>query len=130
MRSSQLVLNPVNKVTPLQMLSQYCSAAALTDVVTMLAAIGARISEMLGIRWQDIDFNAKTVTSCGKNNGVPRQGMIRESFTKTAAGQCVLPLPSFAIFMLIGRQLSAEGNSTTWCSRVRRGHAQGSLSGT
>lgn len=36
--------------------------------------------------------------------------MIRESFTKTAAGQRVLPLPEFAIAMLMGRQISAMGN--------------------
>lgn len=110
MRSSPLVLNPANKVTPRQTLSQYCSAADLTDVVTMFAATGARISEVLGIRWQDIDFTAKTVTISGKVNRVPGQGMIRESFTKTAAGQRVLPLPSFAIAMLMGRQVSAGLN--------------------
>lgn len=40
-RSSQFVLNPSNKVTPRQALSQYCTAADLTDVVTMFAATGA-----------------------------------------------------------------------------------------
>ncbi|BAS16598.1 tyrosine recombinase XerC [Arthrobacter sp. Hiyo8] len=110
MRSSQIVLNPSNKVTPRQTLSQYCTAADLTDVVTMFAATGARISEVLGIRWQDIDFTAKTVSITGKVNRIPGQGMIRESFTKTAAGQRVLPLPEFAIAMLMGRQISAMGN--------------------
>lgn len=110
MRSSQKVLNPTNKVTPHQTLSQYCAAADLTDVVTMLAATGARISEVLGIRWQDIDFRAKTVAITGKVNRIPGQGMIRESFWKSAAGDRVLPLPAFAINMLMSRQVSAVGN--------------------
>jgi integrase len=111
MRSSQIVLNPANKVTPKQTLSEHCGAADLTDLVTMFAATGARISEVLGIRWQDVDFTAKTVTITGKVNCFPRQGMIRESFTKTAAGLRVLPLPAFAIVMLMGRQVAASGNA-------------------
>jgi integrase len=91
MRSSQIVLSAANKVTPKQTLSEYCSAADLTDVVTIFPSTGARISEVLGIRRQDIDFTAKTVTISGKVNRVPGQGMIRESFTKTAAGLRVLP---------------------------------------
>lgn len=110
MRSSQVVLNSANKVTPRQTLSQYCTSADLTDVVIMFAATGARISEVLGIRWQDVDFTAKTVSITGKVNRVPGQGMIRESFTKTAAGMRVLPLPEFAMNMLMGRQVAATGN--------------------
>ncbi|WP_247041958.1 site-specific integrase [Arthrobacter rhizosphaerae] len=110
MRSSQLVLNPANRVTPRQTLSQYCAAADLTDVVIMYAATGARISEVLVIRWRDIDFTAKTVTISGKVNRAPGLGMIRESFAKTAAGQRVLPLPAFAIAMLMGRRVAALGN--------------------
>jgi integrase len=106
----QVVLNPANKVTPRQTLSEYCSAANLADVVTMFAATGARISEVLGIRWQDIDFTAKTVAITGKLNRIPGQGMIRESFAKTEAGVRVLPLPAFAITMLMGRQVAALGN--------------------
>jgi hypothetical protein len=46
----------------------------------------------------------------GKLNRIPGQGMIRESFTKTEAGMRVLPLPAFAITMLMGRQVAALGN--------------------
>lgn len=105
----QVVLNPANKVTPRQTLSEYCSAANLADVVTMFAATGARISEVLGIRWQDIG-TAKTGAITGMLNRIPGQGMIRESFTKTEAGMRVLPLPAFAITILMGRQVAALGN--------------------
>lgn len=110
MRSSPAILDPSNKVTPGQTLSQYCTASDLTDVVIMFAATGARISEVLGMRWQDIDFSAKTVAITGKVNRIPGQGMIRESFTKTEAGDRTLPLPSFVIAMLISRQITALGN--------------------
>jgi integrase len=119
MRPSQVVPNPANKVTPRQTLSEYCSAANLADVVTMFAATGARISEVLGIRWQDIDFTAKTVAITGKLNRIPGQGMIRESFTKTEAGMRVVPLPAFAITMLMGARSPHWAPCTTSCSRPR-----------
>jgi integrase len=49
------------------------------------------------------------VAITGKVNRIPGQGMIRESFTKTEAGDRTLPLPSFAVAMLMGRQVSAVG---------------------
>lgn len=110
LRNSAVVLNPANKVTPKQTISQYCTQADLTDVVIMFAATGARISEVLGIRWADIDLTAKTVTITGKVNRVPGGGMIRDSFTKTRSGARTLPLPDFAINMLMARQMDAVSN--------------------
>lgn len=110
LRNSPVPLNPANKVTPKQTISEYCAQADLADVVIMFAATGARISEVLGIRWKDVDLAAKTVTISGKVNRMPGGGMIRESFAKSAAGMRVLPLPSFAIAMLMGRQVAAVGN--------------------
>jgi integrase len=110
LRNSTVVLNPANKVTPKQTISQYCAQADLTDVVIMFAATGARISEILGIRWADIDLTAKTVTITGKVNRVPGGGMIRESFTKTKSGARTLPLPDFAINMLMSRHVAAASN--------------------
>lgn len=110
LRNSAVVLNPANKVTPKQTISQYCTQADLTDVVIMFAATGARISEVLGIRWADTDLTAKTVTITGKVNRMPGGGMIRESFTKTKSGARTLPLPDFAINMLMSRQVAAASN--------------------
>jgi integrase len=109
LRSSSVVLNPANKVTPKQTISEYCAGADLTDVVIMFAATGARISEVLGIRWADIDLTAKTVTISGKVNRVPGGGMIRDDFTKTKTDR-TLPLPDFAINMLMARQVAAVSN--------------------
>ncbi|WP_284990882.1 site-specific integrase [Arthrobacter sp. efr-133-TYG-120] len=110
LRNSDKVLNAENKVTPKQTISQYCAIADLTDVVIMFAATGARISEVLGIRWKDVDLTAQTVTISGKVNRVPGGGMIRESFTKTKSGARTLPLPDFAVSMLLGRQVAATSN--------------------
>ncbi|WP_171814415.1 site-specific integrase [Arthrobacter dokdonensis] len=109
-RHSPEVLNPKNKITPEQTVSEYCTAADLTDVVTMFAATGCRISEVLGVRWSDIDLNGKTVAINGKVNRIPGAGMIREDLTKTKAGQRLLPLPNFAVSMLMRRQVEAFGN--------------------
>ncbi|MHA7284840.1 site-specific integrase [Arthrobacter sp. MDT3-44] len=110
LHSSSVILNPDNKITPWQTISEYSQTADLADVVTMFAATGARISEVLGIRWQDVDLDAKTVAITGKVNRDPGKGMIRESFTKTKAGDRVLPLPAFAVAMLMRRQVEAVSN--------------------
>jgi integrase len=101
---------PLQKVTPKQTVSQYCTSSDLTDVVITFAATGARISEVLGIRWADINLTAKTVTISGKVNRVPGGGMIRESFTKTKSGARTLSLPDFAANMLMARQVAAVSN--------------------
>lgn len=56
-------------------------------MVTTVAALGLRLSEMLGLQWADIDFEGKTLT-------VQRsayRGTVDEA--KTRAAHAVLPLP-------------------------------------
>jgi len=38
------------------------------DVVTMFAATGCRISEVLGLRWSDVNLEAKTVSITGQGD--------------------------------------------------------------
>ncbi len=76
----------------------------------MFAATGCRISEVLGLRWSDVDLTAKTVVISGKVIRAKGRGLIREGTTKTEAGRRVLPLPAFAIATLMGRQVAAEAN--------------------
>ena len=84
--------------------AQYCAHADLADVVTLFAATGSRIGELLGIRWEDINLKDRTVVVSGKIIRVLNQGLVREDFTKTEAGQRTLPLPQFAIDMLEARE--------------------------
>jgi len=90
--------------------SRYCAEADLVDVVTMFAATGCRISEVLGLRWSDIDLKARTISITGKIIGVKGRGLIRDHNTKTDAGKRVLPLPTFAVAMLFARQVGADAN--------------------
>ena len=46
--------------------SEYCRDHDLIDPITMLIATGLRRSELLGLRWSDIDEDAATVTVNGK----------------------------------------------------------------
>ena len=54
--------------------------------------------------WEDFDAAARTLTVHGKVVRVRRQGLQRIGDTKTAAGKRTIPLPAFAITMLIERR--------------------------
>ncbi len=92
-------------------IANYCDEADLVDVVTVFAATGCRISEVLGLRWSDVNLDTKTVSITGKVIGVKGRGLVRDNCTKTEAGRRVLPLPSFAVSMLLARQVSAQTNT-------------------
>jgi len=91
-------------------IANYRDEADLVDVVTMFAATGCRISEVLGLRWSDVNLDTKTASITGKVIGVKGRGLVRDNCTKTEAGRRVLPLPSFAVSMLLARQVSAQTN--------------------
>ncbi len=76
----------------------------------MFVATGCRISEVLGLRWSDVNLGTRTVSITGKVTGVKGRGLVRDNNTKTEAGKRVLPLPTFAVAMLLARQVSAETN--------------------
>lgn len=88
--------------------AEYCTSSDLADVVTLFAATGCRIGELLGIRWEDVDLEAKSVTICGKVNRIRGRGLIREDTTKSEAGMRTLPLPGFAVEMLRARARRTE----------------------
>jgi integrase len=67
---------------------------------TLLIATGLRRSELLGLRWTDIDEKAGMLTATGKVIRVTGQGLMRLDETKSTAGRRILPLPKFAIAML------------------------------
>jgi len=107
---SPVILDPKNKLHPTLQVGEYCERADLADVVTLLAATGVRISEALGIRWSDVDLDGKTLSINGKVVRAKGLGLIREDYTKSKAGERVLPLPDFALGMLIRRQVEAVSN--------------------
>ncbi|MFI5937852.1 tyrosine-type recombinase/integrase [Actinoplanes sp. NPDC051494] len=74
----------------------------LADIVELLIATGARIGEVLALRWQDIDLDddRPTATICGTIIFVKGQGFSRQHRTKTDAGFRTVVLPGFVVDVL------------------------------
>ncbi|MCA1007413.1 site-specific integrase [Rhodococcus hoagii] len=86
--------------------SSRCAQLDLADPIIMLAATGVRRSELLALRWTDVDTEKATVAIGGKVVRVKGKGLKRVDEAKTAAGLRTIPLPRFALEMLEKR--SAE----------------------
>lgn len=88
--------------------AEFCQSTDMADVVTLFAATGCRIGELLGIRWKDVDLDEKVVHITGKVTRITGIGLTREDTTKTEAGLRTLPLPQFAVDMLRARARTGE----------------------
>jgi len=84
--------------------SAYCRDHDLVDPITLLIATGLRRSELLGLRWADLDTTAATVTVNGRLVRVAGEGLKWVPATKSAAGMRTLPLSRFAAEMLAARR--------------------------
>lgn len=95
----------------------------LADIVDLLLATGARIGEILALRWADLNLGAAqpTVTICGTIVYVKGKGFFRQEWTKTDAGYRTVILPRFAVGMLMARQLDAGDNAHDAIFASRRG---------
>jgi integrase len=73
-------------------------ASDLLDVLDIFLATGARIGEVLGIRWQDINLDATppTITISGTVVMEKGRGTYRQDHPKTKAGFRTVKLPPFA----------------------------------
>ncbi|MEV4033465.1 site-specific integrase [Streptomyces umbrinus] len=58
----------------------------------MLSLMGLRPAEVAGLRWEDIDFEAETLTIANTRTMIGN-ARVHEKDTKTEAGERVLPLP-------------------------------------
>lgn len=83
--------------------------AELGDLVDMLIATAVRTGELLAIRWVDVDLGADvpTVTITGTVVQVRGEGLQRQEHPKTASSWRRLPLPPFAVAMLMQRRADA-----------------------
>ena len=88
-----------------------------------MLATGARIGEILALRWEDVDLAADhpTVTICGTIVFVKGKGSSGRSGRRAtpATGQVVLP--RFAVGMLLARKLTAADNPIDAIFASRRG---------
>lgn len=83
--------------------SEFCVRNDLVDPFTLLLGTGVRRSELLAIRWEDVNFAARTVSITGKVVRVKGEGLVRLNTTKSASGLRTLVLPQFAVEMLQAR---------------------------
>ncbi len=95
----------------------------LADIVDLMLATGARIGEVLAIRWEDIDLGAEhpTVTICGTIVFLKGKGFFRQEWTKSDAGYRTVVLPRFAVGMLITRKITCDENLHDAAFTSRRG---------
>lgn len=83
--------------------SEVCAAKDLRDAVVLLAATGLRRSELLALRWQDVDLTGRVLTVAGSVVRLKGVGLIRQDTTKGGGARSV-PLPQFAVDALHRRK--------------------------
>lgn len=87
----------------------------LLDIIDVLLGTGARIGEVLALRWEDVDLDEGTLTVAGtvvwedQEQG-PRR-LVRQDHPKTATSRRRLDLPRFTVDTLLRRRvLQPAGN--------------------
>jgi integrase len=95
----------------------------LADIVDLMLATGARIGEILTLRWEDLDLTAEhpTLTICGTIVYLRGKGFFRQNWTKTDAGHRTIILPRFAVGILMARNVTAADNPNDAIFASRRG---------
>ena len=71
--------------------SELCSQKDLRDPVIVLAATGMRRSEVLALRWEDVDLDGRILTIGGSVVRLKGQGPVRHDTTRAERS---VPLPS------------------------------------
>ncbi|WP_018588844.1 tyrosine-type recombinase/integrase [Salinispora arenicola] len=88
-----------------------------------MLATGARIGEILALRWEDLNLAAErpTLTICGTLVFVKGKDFFRQPWTKSDAGYRMITLPRFAVGMLLARKVIAADNPHNAIFASRRG---------
>lgn len=81
------------------------SRAYFADMTDLFIATGLRPGEMLGLLWTDLDFKNRTLTVTGTLKRDSVNGLHRQEFPKSEAGERTLVLPDFVWPMLAERKL-------------------------
>jgi integrase len=91
--------------------STECRAKDLTDPILMHIATGLRVSEILGLLWEEFDPDAKTIGVTGRVIRATGQGLLRTPTTDSSKGTAsVIALPAFAVEMLLARAVEPRPN--------------------
>jgi integrase len=95
----------------------------LGDIVDLMLATGARIGEVLAVRWEDMDLATErpTLTISGTIVYLKGKGFFRQEWTKSDAGYRTVVLPRFAVGMLLARKITTDDNPHDAVFASRRG---------
>lgn len=91
--------------------SQVCEQKDLRDPVILLAATGLRRSELLALRWEDIDLDNRVATVSGSIVRIKGKGLVRQDRTK-GGDERMVALPRFAVDALHRRKGDPLRSST------------------
>ncbi|MBE7699234.1 site-specific integrase [Oerskovia sp. Sa1BUA8] len=100
-----LSFDEVRALREMLRVDQKAAAVDLPALVDVMLATGARIGEVLALRWDDVDLEAGTVAITGTVVRVKGEGLTRQDTTK---GRKVrrLQLPKFAVSLLLDRSVN------------------------
>lgn len=91
--------------------SEKCRDKDLTDPIVIHLATGLRVSEVLGLLWEDFDPNSKTIAVSGRVVWVKGEGLLRTPTFDSSKGTApVLALAQFAVDMLLARAQEQRPN--------------------
>jgi integrase len=79
----------------------------LADIGDMLVGSGARIGEVLALRWSDVDLTLGKVTITATVSRVRGVGIMRQEIPKSDSSNRTLSLPQFAVDMLVRRRVDS-----------------------
>ena len=82
----------------------------MTDLIMFLAGTGSRVGEACGLRWEDVDLEAGTVTISGNAVRAKGLGVVRQDHPKTRAGERTNKLPASLVGMLIDRRVKGHAS--------------------
>lgn len=82
------------------------------DIIDLMLATGARIGEVLALRWSDVDLGSAepSLTISGTVKAEPARGTYRKPIPKSSATFRTVALPDSAAEVLRRRRASAPGN--------------------
>src|SRR5699024_1384078 len=85
----------------------------LLDVVDVMLGTGLRVSEVLALRWEDVDLSKHPrLTVTGTLVYLKKKGLQRQAHTKTSSGFRILTLPTFVVDVLLRRSVEAVPTET------------------
>ncbi|WP_232490902.1 tyrosine-type recombinase/integrase [Mycobacterium dioxanotrophicus] len=92
--------------------SEVCKQKDLRDPVIVFAATGLRRSEVLALRWEDVDLDGRVLTAAFSVVRLKGKGLVRQDRTKGGGEARTLPLPRFAVDALRRRKDEWSGPNT------------------